>query len=29
MPSRENPSGLTDRSGLEALVAKSIAEGYE
>jgi uncharacterized Ntn-hydrolase superfamily protein len=29
MPSRENPSGLTDRSGLEALVARSIAEGYE
>jgi len=29
MPSRENPSGLTDRSGSRALVAKSIAEGYE
>jgi uncharacterized Ntn-hydrolase superfamily protein len=29
MPSRENPSGLVDRSGLEALVARSIAEGYE
>ena len=29
MPTRQNPSGLTDRSGLEALVAKSIAEGYE
>jgi uncharacterized Ntn-hydrolase superfamily protein len=29
MPSREHPSGLTDRSGLEALVARSIAEGYE
>ena len=29
MPTRQNPSGLIDRSGLEALVAKSIAEGYE
>src|SRR5262245_26365861 len=29
MPSRAAPSGLTDRSGLEELVAKSIAEGYE
>ena len=29
MPSREHPSGLTDRGGLEALVARSIAEGYE
>ena len=29
MPSRQNPSGLTDRSGLEDLVSKSIAEGYE
>jgi uncharacterized Ntn-hydrolase superfamily protein len=29
MPSRENPSGLVDRSGLEALVARSIAEGFE
>jgi uncharacterized Ntn-hydrolase superfamily protein len=29
MPSRQNPSGLVDRSGLEALVARSIAEGYE
>jgi uncharacterized Ntn-hydrolase superfamily protein len=29
MPSRQNPSGLADRSGLEALVAGSIAEGYE
>ena len=29
MPSRENASGLVDRSGLEALVARSIAEGYE
>jgi hypothetical protein len=29
MPSRENPSGLVDRGGLEALVARSIAEGFE
>jgi uncharacterized Ntn-hydrolase superfamily protein len=29
MPSRENASGLVDRGGLEALVARSIAEGYE
>jgi len=29
MPTRANPSGLTDRSGLDELVAKSIAEGYE
>jgi uncharacterized Ntn-hydrolase superfamily protein len=29
MPSRAAPSGLTDRSGLDELVAKSIAEGYE
>jgi uncharacterized Ntn-hydrolase superfamily protein len=29
MPSRENPSGLVDRGGLEALVARSVAEGYE
>ena len=29
MPSRENPSGLVDRSGLEALVAGSITEGHE
>jgi uncharacterized Ntn-hydrolase superfamily protein len=29
MPSRAAPSGLTDRSGLEELIAKSIAEGYE
>lgn len=29
MPSRANPSGLVDRSGLEALVARSIAENYE
>jgi uncharacterized Ntn-hydrolase superfamily protein len=29
MPSRAEPSGLTDRSGLEELIAKSIAEGYE
>jgi uncharacterized Ntn-hydrolase superfamily protein len=29
MPSRDRASGLTDRSGLEELVAKSIAEGFE
>jgi len=29
MPSRSAPSGLTDRSGLEALVTRSVAEGYE
>jgi uncharacterized Ntn-hydrolase superfamily protein len=29
MPSRQAPSGLTDRSRLEELVAQSIAEGYE
>jgi uncharacterized Ntn-hydrolase superfamily protein len=29
MPSRENPSGLTDRTDLEERIAKSIAEGYE
>ena len=29
MPSRAQPSGLVDRGGLEALVARSIAEGYE
>jgi uncharacterized Ntn-hydrolase superfamily protein len=29
MPTRQNPSGLTDRSGLDELVARSIAEGYE
>jgi uncharacterized Ntn-hydrolase superfamily protein len=29
MPSRAAPSGLIDRSGLDELVAKSIAEGYE
>jgi uncharacterized Ntn-hydrolase superfamily protein len=29
MPSRAAPSGLTDRSGLEELITKSIAEGYE
>lgn len=29
MPTRANPSGLTDRSGLEDLIARSIAEGYE
>ncbi len=29
MPSRDRPSGLTDRGTLEELVARSIAEGYE
>jgi len=29
MPSRDRPSGLVDRSQLEALVSQSIAEGYE
>ena len=29
MPSRAAPFGLIDRSGLDELVAKSIAEGYE
>jgi uncharacterized Ntn-hydrolase superfamily protein len=29
MPSRARPSGLTDRSELDALIARSIAEGYE
>jgi uncharacterized Ntn-hydrolase superfamily protein len=29
MPSRAQPSGLIDRGNLEALVARSIAEGYE
>jgi uncharacterized Ntn-hydrolase superfamily protein len=29
MPSRHNPSGLADRNGLEELIARSIAEGYE
>jgi uncharacterized Ntn-hydrolase superfamily protein len=29
MPSRARPSGLTDRSGLEELIARSIAEDYE
>jgi uncharacterized Ntn-hydrolase superfamily protein len=29
MPSRQSPSGLTDRGNLEALVSASIAEGYE
>lgn len=28
-PSRENPSGLTDRAKLEEAIAGSIAEGYE
>jgi uncharacterized Ntn-hydrolase superfamily protein len=29
MPSRQAPSGLVDRSGLDELVARSIAEGFE
>jgi uncharacterized Ntn-hydrolase superfamily protein len=29
MPGRDRPSGLTDRGELEALIARSIAEGYE
>ena len=29
MPSRARRSGLTDRSGIEELIARSIAEGYE
>jgi uncharacterized Ntn-hydrolase superfamily protein len=29
MPCRDNPAGLVDRSGLDALLARSIAEGYE
>jgi uncharacterized Ntn-hydrolase superfamily protein len=29
MPTRREPSGLTDRSTLDELIAKSIAEGYE
>jgi len=29
MPSKQNPSGLTDRATLEDEIAKSIAEGYE
>jgi uncharacterized Ntn-hydrolase superfamily protein len=29
MPSRDRPSGLTDRGELEELVSRSIAEGYE
>jgi uncharacterized Ntn-hydrolase superfamily protein len=29
MPSRDRPSGLTDRGGLDELIAKSIAEGFE
>jgi uncharacterized Ntn-hydrolase superfamily protein len=28
MPSRDRPSGLVDRSGIEGLIAQSIAEGY-
>jgi uncharacterized Ntn-hydrolase superfamily protein len=29
MPSREHPSGLTDRADIEARIAQSIASGYE
>jgi uncharacterized Ntn-hydrolase superfamily protein len=29
MPNRRDPSGLVDRGGLETLVSRSIAEGYE
>lgn len=29
MPSRDRPSGLTDRGELEELISRSIAEGYE
>jgi uncharacterized Ntn-hydrolase superfamily protein len=29
MPSRDRPSGLVDRGDIEALISKSIAEGYE
>lgn len=29
MPSKQSPAGLTDRSKLEELIARSIAEGYE
>jgi uncharacterized Ntn-hydrolase superfamily protein len=29
MPSRDRPSGLTDRSQLEELITRSVAEGYE
>jgi uncharacterized Ntn-hydrolase superfamily protein len=29
MPNRSSPSGLTDRSDLDALIAQSIAEGHE
>jgi uncharacterized Ntn-hydrolase superfamily protein len=29
MPPGRNPSGVVDRSGLEELIARSIAEGYE
>ena len=29
MPSRDRPSGLTDRAQLEELISRSIAEGYE
>ena len=29
MPSKRNPSGLIDRSGIDELIARSVAEGYE
>jgi uncharacterized Ntn-hydrolase superfamily protein len=29
MPSRERPSGLTNRDELDELISRSIAEGYE
>ncbi|MEQ1613716.1 MAG: DUF1028 domain-containing protein, partial [Hyphomicrobiaceae bacterium] len=29
MPSKQNPSGQTDRAQLEAEITKSITEGYE
>jgi uncharacterized Ntn-hydrolase superfamily protein len=29
MPNRDDPSGLTDRTGLEELIAASVQEGYE
>jgi uncharacterized Ntn-hydrolase superfamily protein len=29
MPSKSNASGLTDRSGIDEFISKSIAEGYE
>jgi hypothetical protein len=29
MPSRASPAGITDRAELDALIARSIAEGHE